>query len=75
MPLAPYVNPSDESIEPPMPSLGRWRASPRWAAIKGDGCIEVDPAEHEAGKVRVETCQKDNFGAEPHAEEFGLPPE
>jgi hypothetical protein len=74
-PLAPYVNPNNESIEPQTTGLGEWRASPRWAAIKGDGCIEVEPAEGEAGKVRVENCSKDDVGVEARGEAFGQPPE
>ena len=34
-----------------------WRASPQWAAVRGKGCIEVEP---EASKVRVENCSKDD---------------
>ena len=58
-----------------MIGLGEWRPSPRWAAIKGDGCIEVNPAEGGGGKVRVETCPKDDVEVESRAEGFGLPRE
>lgn len=74
-PLAPYLNPPNENTGPQTTGLGEWRASPRWAAIKGDGCIEVEPAEGEPDKVRVENCPKDDVGAEPRGEAFGAPPE
>ena len=72
-PLAPY--PRNESTEPPMTGLGEWRASPRWAAIEGGGCIEIEPAEDEAGNFRVENCSKDPAVSPPRDEEFALPPE
>ena len=38
-----------------------WQASPRWAAIKGNGCIEVepDPPANSAGGagMKVESCR------------------
>ena len=44
-----------------------WRASPRWAAVKGEGCIvvEQDPQakfadQAEAAKFRVENCSKED---------------
>jgi hypothetical protein len=33
-----------------------WRASPRWAAVQGNGCIEV---QSEASKYRVENCSQE----------------
>ena len=77
-PLAPpmgYSSPSNESTEAPMTGLGEWRASPRWAAVGGDGCIEVEPAEDEAGSFRVENCSEDSAVSPPRDDEFALPPE
>ena len=40
-------------------SFGKWRESPRWAAIKGDGCVVVDQeSDAQAGtaKFRVDNC-------------------
>lgn len=74
-PLTPYATSPTEIAEPQMTGLGKWRASPRWTAIQGDGCIEVEPAEGEAGKFRVENCPKSDVGDEPRGEAFGLPPE
>jgi hypothetical protein len=74
-PLAPYMNAPNENAEPQTTGPGEWRESPRWAAIKGEGCIEVIPAEEDAGKVKVENCPKDGVGDAPRHETFGLPPE
>jgi hypothetical protein len=36
---------------------GGWQASPRWSAVQGDGCIEVEQGGQAArGGVRVEPC-------------------
>jgi hypothetical protein len=71
-PLVPYVDPPNDT-DPQATGLGGWRASPRWAAIKGEGCIEV--VEGEAGKLKAEECPKDDVGAGRRGESFGLPPE
>jgi hypothetical protein len=62
-PLAPYANSPNEGAEPQ--TAAHWHASPRWAAVKGQGCIvvEQDPRakladQSEAAKVRVEKCSK-----------------
>jgi hypothetical protein len=62
-PVAPYANAPNEGAEPQ--TAAHWRASPRWAAVKGEGCIvvEQDPQakfadQSEAAKVRVENCSK-----------------
>lgn len=64
-PLAPYANSPNEDAEPQ--TSAHWRASPRWAAVKGEGCIvvEQDPhakfaAQPEAAKYRVENCSKED---------------
>lgn len=58
----------NEGVEPQTAGHGGWRASPRWVAINGDGCIvvEQDPqakfaAQAEAAKVRVEKCSKEDI--------------
>ena len=63
----------DDGSQPQRTMVGEWRASPRWAAVQGDGCIEVQPAEGEAGQVRVENCAKD-VRAGPHDDALALPP-
>jgi hypothetical protein len=44
--------------------LRTWHASPRWAAIQGDGCIVVEqdqqPDLDPEGKIRVRDCSKEN---------------
>ena len=62
-PLAPYANSPNEGAEPQTAPHGVWRASPRWAAVKGDGCIVVAQdleaaAQAEAAKMKVENCSK-----------------
>jgi hypothetical protein len=81
-PLAPPLNyspprsPSSTlTPEPETAGAGEWRASPRWSAIRGDGCIEVKPAEDAAGTLSVENCSNDPGDAPPDAEKFALPPE
>lgn len=39
-------------------TLSGWQASPRWSAVQGDGCIEVeqDGQSARAADVRVEAC-------------------
>lgn len=61
-PSLPYA--SSDAADPQAVSLGSWQASPRWAAVKGDGCIEVDQeADKPAGaaKFRVTKCSKDDL--------------
>jgi hypothetical protein len=63
-PLAPYANSPNEGAEPQ--TAAHWRASPRWNAVKGEGCIVVEQDaqakfadQSEAAKVRVENCSKE----------------
>lgn len=70
-PLVPRANSEQQTI-----GLGEWRASPRWAAVQGEGCIEVEPDPRaQAEKLRVETCPKNDVGEPFRDEEFGVPPE
>jgi hypothetical protein len=89
-PLAPL---GGYAATPPSPGYGEqanqtapgWQASPRWAAIKGKGCIEVEPESAGQGGMKVEACPGDKAEAPPRApaesepqaqdEAFGLPPE
>lgn len=48
--------------------LGVWHESPRWAAVQGDGCIEVkrEPrteftAEAKPPKFKVKSCLEENY--------------
>jgi hypothetical protein len=77
-PLSPYANSPDEGADAQTGAEGVWRASPRWAAVKGDGCIVVDQdaqaAEAEAAKVRIENCSKkdaDDLSPAQHEEPGG----
>jgi len=63
--LAPYGSSPSEGAEPQMGARDEWRASPRWAAVKGEGCIVVEQdldaaAQAEAAKMNVENCSKDD---------------
>jgi hypothetical protein len=62
-PLAPYGSSPNEGLEPQTRAREEWRASPRWGAVKGDGCIVVAQdleaaAQAEAAKMKVENCKK-----------------
>ena len=61
-PLAPYANSPNEGAEPQTAPNGVWRASPRWAAVKGEGCIvvEQDPQAKFAAQAEVENCSKED---------------
>ena len=78
-PLAPYANTLNESAEPQAASHDVWRASPRWAAVKGEGCVmvEQDPqaksaTQAEAAKVRVENCSREDGDDLTRAQPEGL---
>jgi hypothetical protein len=57
----PYASPH-HATDPETASIGTWRASPRWAAVKGDGCIVVDQESEAAGeaKFRVGDCLEED---------------
>jgi hypothetical protein len=51
-PQPPYEDPINEGVRP----VGKWRASPRWSAVQGDGCIVVDQPSSAQGNIDVENC-------------------
>ena len=54
-----YGNFPHDGADPHTAELG-WRASPRWSAIEGDGCIEVEQG-GETGygaQMKIERCAK-----------------
>jgi hypothetical protein len=63
-PLVPYGGTTDEGSKPKATTPGEWRSSPRWAAVKGQGCIVVEQDTHakfapaEAAKPKVGNCSK-----------------
>jgi hypothetical protein len=78
-PFPPYGN-SYGGADPQTAELQGWRASPRWSAIEGNGCIEVEQdgearreAEGEAPRMKVETCAKEAPGAPAPAETIAPP--
>ena len=67
MPSASYGASPYEAADPDAARFALWRASPRWAAVKGDGCIVVEQvpgdklaAPAEAAKFRVENCSQED---------------
>jgi hypothetical protein len=68
-PLVPYDGSSDEGSKPKATTPGEWRSSPRWAAVKGQGCIVVEQDAHtklppkQAAKVKVGNCSKNDIDA------------
>lgn len=81
---APAPSPGQGVASGPTAAPG-WQASPRWAAIKGKGCIEVEPGEGGEAGMKIERCRDDAAPAGPAPQEqvemgaqdeaFGLPPE
>lgn len=59
-PLASYGSPN-EGAEPKAAAPGEWRASPRWATVKGKSCIVVE--QDAQAKFGVEKCSKEDFDA------------
>ena len=68
-PLVPYGGSPDEGSKPKGTTPGEWRSSPRWAAVKGQGCIVVEQDAHtklppkQAAKVKVGNCSKNDIDA------------
>jgi hypothetical protein len=80
-PLPPYAD-SYGGADPQTAELQGWRASPRWSAIEGEGCIEVEEnrrmqdGESESARMQVETCAKGSPGGEaPAPAETMAPPD
>jgi hypothetical protein len=77
--LPPYGN-SYGGTDPQSAELQGWRASPRWSAVEGDGCIEVEQngrmQTDESARMKVETCAKGTPGDEdPAPAETMAPPD
>ncbi len=79
-PLPPYGGNSYGYADQQTAETQGWRASPRWSAIEGNGCIEVEQdgearreAEGEAPRMRVENCAKEAPGAYAPAETIAPP--
>jgi hypothetical protein len=68
-PSVAYGGTPDEASKPKATTPGEWRSSPRWAAVKGQGCIVVEQDAHakfapaEAAKVKVGNCSKNDLDA------------
>jgi len=46
-----YADPLPQGMQP----AGEWRASPRWSAVQGNGCIAVDQ-DPSTGRLAYENC-------------------
>jgi hypothetical protein len=65
-PSSTFVGSSKDGLE--TGAAGTWRESSRWAAIRGDGCVEVEQAppqtnsaaDAESAKFTVEDCSKEH---------------
>jgi hypothetical protein len=53
-PPASYPNSAESYADPQTAPLG-WQASPRWSAVEGDGCIEVEQEGHD-GQMKIDRC-------------------
>ena len=55
-----YGNAPQYGADPQTATLDGWRASPRWSAVQGNGCIEVEQAGQSGqhGQMKVEPCAK-----------------
>jgi hypothetical protein len=66
-PTPTYGGPQD-AVDLEDAGVGAWRASTRWAAVKGDGCIVVEQdsnAEAGAAKFRINRCSQQDAGQPP----------
>ena len=69
---APYANSAQYGADPQTAALG-WQASPRWSAVEGDGCIEVEQAS-DGGQMKIDRCAKQAPRGEVPAPEGTLAP-
>ena len=69
---APYANSAQADADPQTAALG-WQASPRWSAVEGDGCIEVEPGGAD-GQMKIDRCAKQSSRAQPLAPTETLAP-
>jgi hypothetical protein len=55
-----YGTSPDPDADPQTAALDGWRASPRWSAVEGDGCIEVEQTGEPGarGQMKIEPCAK-----------------
>jgi hypothetical protein len=60
-----YADPLPESMQP----AGEWRASPRWSAVQGNGCIAVDQ-DPSSGRLAYENCPAGQAGDQPPPREY-----
>jgi hypothetical protein len=65
-PPASYPNSAESYADPQTATLG-WQASPRWSAVEGDGCIEVEQEGHD-GQMKIDRCARQESRRDPAPE-------
>ena len=68
---APYQNSAQGYADPQTAALG-WQASPRWSAVEGDGCIEVEQGGRN-GQMKIDRCAHQGSRREPVPEDTLAP--
>jgi hypothetical protein len=67
-PAAGYAAAPEQSYADPIPQdsrpAGNWRASRRWSAVQGNGCIAVD-RDQSTGKLTYENCPAEQANDQP----------
>jgi hypothetical protein len=70
---APYASSAQAEADPQTAALG-WQASPRWSAVEGDGCIEVEQG-GEGGQMKIDRCAKQQGSEQAPAPATSLAPQ
>jgi hypothetical protein len=65
-PPAPYPSAAQDYADPQTAALG-WQASPRWSAVEGDGCIEVEQGGQD-GQMKIDRCAHQGSRRDPAPE-------
>jgi hypothetical protein len=65
-PPAPYPKSAQDYADPQTATLG-WQASPRWSAVEGDGCIEVEQGGGD-GQMKIDRCAQQGSRRDPAPE-------
>jgi hypothetical protein len=58
-PMPPVSAESSFADEAQNVDAGAWRESPRWAAIRGDGCVVAKQDDGSSANIRVEHCSEE----------------
>ena len=72
-PPASYPNSAQYYADPQTAAPG-WQASPRWSAVEGDGCIEVEQ-DGQDGQMKIDRCAHQASRRAPASEGTFAPPD